>query len=99
VFEIVASFSRSAEPGAPGVHDVYFKIVTLHGSGCPCFLLNADGQPGAVGSVMSIADTALPGGDGVWAPGESLTGMRFRIGLTRRDAITFFVEAYGQPLP
>ena len=77
--------------------DVFFDVRTLGGPACLCVLLNADGGPGGVGADLSVPNASLPGGDGEWQPGEETSEITFRVGLTLRRPVTFFVDMWGTP--
>jgi hypothetical protein len=68
----------------------FFEVTTLSGGN---LLLNADGEPGGVGTTLT-PDV----GDGVLAPGETVTA-NFVIGLQERAPFTFVVELFGEPVP
>jgi hypothetical protein len=89
VYIVKASFPNKS---AKGFTNVRFVVTRLDGPACPCVLLNADGSPGGAGSTLSVQDSALPGGDGIWGPGEKLNDVEFRIGLTAPSEFTLFVE-------
>jgi hypothetical protein len=80
----------------PGVNlsHLFFKVVRLDGSSCPCTVKNADDGPGTVGARISVPAAAL-GPDGILSPGEIFT-QHFDITLTRHpESFTFFVDVFG----
>ena len=77
--------------------NLFFETVTLEGPGCACDVLNAEDEPGGVGSRVTVPATAL-GDDGILNPGESFEVV-FEIGLQKRKRFTFFVDVFGLPNP
>lgn len=68
--------------------DVFAQVKELTGGNV---LLNADGNPGGVGSRVTIGDL---GEDGILSVGEEMT-QSFEIGLQRRMPFRFFVDTLG----
>ena len=82
VYTIEATFHNVSEAT---LYDLYFLVVELTNGN---LLLNADGGPGGVGSILSVTNPES------LAPGESVTVV-FEIGLQRRKAFDFFVDIYA----
>ncbi len=96
-YTINATFANQS---ANTMQGLFFKTVNLQYVQPPTeglVMLNADGTPKAVGSVVSVPASAL-GSDGVLTPGETFT-VQFQIGLTRRFPFWFYVDAYGVVTP
>lgn len=70
--------------------NVAFRVTTLTGD---AILLNGDGGPGSVGSVLSLPAAAL-GVNGTLDPGESFT-VQFQIGLRTLEDAQLMVSAVG----
>ncbi len=83
VFTISANFTNNTTDTT--LSNIYFKVAELSRNN---LLLNADGGPGGVGSIISVTSPASV------APGESFT-IDFRIGLATRRSFSFFVDAFG----
>ncbi|MEZ4863087.1 MAG: choice-of-anchor D domain-containing protein [Caldilineaceae bacterium] len=75
------------------IDQIYFRVNVLNNNN---WLLNADGAPGQVGSRLTAANSALPGGDNLWQANESFT-QDFRIGVMRAASIQFKVDLYAVP--
>ncbi len=88
VFRITVAWRNVS---AFGYFDMHAEVVILTGGN---LLLNADGGPGGVGAIASVADAAL-GGDGLLTPGETFT-QTYEIGLAVRQQFSFFVNVYGR---
>ncbi|CAN5759637.1 hypothetical protein BH10CHL1_BH10CHL1_25670 [soil metagenome] len=58
------------------------------------YLLNADGGPGQVGSILSVPNSALPGSNQLLDEDEKLI-QEFRIGLQSSKRFTFHVDVYA----
>ena len=57
-------------------------------------MLNADGAPGQVGSRVTVANSALPGGNNVWELNESFS-QDFRVGMMVAASLQLKVDAYA----
>lgn len=84
--------------GALSFTDVYFRFPLIGPEPALArnYILNADGGPGQNGSVMTLPNGSLPGGDNQWNPTETLQP-EFRIGLMNPDRprFTLSVNIYG----
>jgi CSLREA domain-containing protein len=84
IFTIEATFTNiSSDP----LSNVFFEVVTLTGDNV---VLNADDGPGGVGERVSVP--------GIINPGNSFEVV-FEIGLQEPAPFSFFVDAYGIPVP
>ncbi len=88
VFTINATFSNSA---TLVLHDISFEVTQLDNGN---YLLDAAGGPGQLDAIQPVADSALPGDDQRWSPGEELL-TTFRIGLAERRRFVLRMEVYG----
>ncbi len=88
VYTITATWKNISSVDITDIHTVVMVLSGGH------VLLNADGGPGGVGSILSVPPEAL--GDGTLQPGETFT-LSYEIGLVRRERFNFFVDVYGIP--
>jgi hypothetical protein len=86
-FTVTATFTNTSPTS---LRVPFFEVSTLSGGN---LLLNADAGPGGVGATLT-PDV----GDGVLAPGETVTA-DFVLGLQVRAPFTFVVELFGEPGP
>jgi hypothetical protein len=86
-FTVMATFTNTSD--AP-LRFLFFGVTQLTGD---TLVLNADGAPGGVGATVTpeVAGEVL-------APGAEVTAA-FVIGLQAQAPFTFFVNAFGEPLP
>lgn len=95
-FRIDATFINQGKP----LTDLFFVVTELR-SEAPTLLhhlLNADDPPGQEGATVTIANDALPGGNGQWDRGESVP-ILFEVGLMERRRFAFTVELYSSAVP
>jgi hypothetical protein len=86
-FTVTATFTNTSDMP---LRFPFFGVTQLSGDN---LVLNADGAPGGVGATV----TPALAGD-VLAPGAEVTAA-FVIGLQAQAPFTFFVNAFGEPLP
>jgi hypothetical protein len=72
------------------LNKLYFRVNVLSNN---TWLLNADGAPGQVNSRLSVANSALPGGNSLWETNETFT-QDFRIGVMQAGTVQFRVDVY-----